>query len=134
LTIVLVHKQNLQDTYIFFLVFQKAVFRKTRKLQKAAKILVFIFESFDILNIYFNLIGESVEKIWLIFSDPWWKIRKSLGPYCKSTLRITIKLFPGHRTCSLEPISKNFSYTTGHQVGPNDFGNLNFNSPGLFRL
>jgi hypothetical protein len=58
----------------FFHVFQYAVFRKTRKLQWAVKIRVFVFESFDVLKLYFNLIGESVEKIWLRFSDPWWKI------------------------------------------------------------
>jgi hypothetical protein len=35
------------------------------------KIRVFVFESFDVPNFFFNLIGESVEKIWLRFSDPW---------------------------------------------------------------
>jgi hypothetical protein len=39
------------------------------------KIRVFVFESFEVLNLYFNLIGESVEKILGShggkFENPW---------------------------------------------------------------
>jgi tRNA G46 methylase TrmB len=53
---------------------KKGVYKTGYISKWAAKIRVFVFESFDVLNLYLNLIGESVEKIWLRFSDPWWKI------------------------------------------------------------
>jgi hypothetical protein len=31
------------------------------------------------MNLYFKLIAESMRKIWLRFSDPWWKNVTSLG-------------------------------------------------------
>jgi hypothetical protein len=45
------------------------------------KIRVFIFESFARMNLYFKLIGESMRKIWLRFSDPWWKNVSFLGVF-----------------------------------------------------
>jgi hypothetical protein len=33
------------------------------------------------MNLYFKLLGESMRKIWLRFSDPWWKNVTPLGGF-----------------------------------------------------
>jgi hypothetical protein len=63
-----------RDMNNFFLVFQYLVFRKTRKLQKAAKIEFSFSKVLKFSTSIKFFFGETVQKIWLRISDPWWKI------------------------------------------------------------
>jgi hypothetical protein len=78
-----------------FLVFQNVILWKTWKFQKTAKNRVFIFESLAWINLYFKLIGESMRKNWLRFSDPWclpWVVSPEMSHLQKNVLQVTTPL------------------------------------------
>jgi hypothetical protein len=64
--------------------FSKCFFLENLKISVGCEIRVLIFESFARMNLYFKLIGESMRKIWLRFTDPWchpWVISPGMSQF-----------------------------------------------------